>query len=449
MKILHYALGFPPYRSGGLTKFCVDLMNQQAEEGHNVALLWPGEMTVFPDATYIKKHGRKGLIDSFEVINPTPVSYDEGIVETKAFMRHGNEAVYRSFLQELQPDVIHIHTLMGMHKALITSAKSLNIRIVFSAHDFFPICPKVTMFRNGKPCEIADSCENCSVCNATALSIIKIGILQSGLYRTFKDAHFVKKLRKQHRDNYLHEAQKCDDSKVFVKNTASDYLQLRDYYKSILEMVDVIHYNSTLTQVVYEKYLKLKHPKTGLIPITHADIQDHRKEKQFDHDLQITYLGPASSAKGYFLLQDALDCLWDDKENGRQDFSLNVYFKPENPRPYMRLHDRYHYDQLGTIFENTDILVTPSIWYETFGYTVLEALSFGVPVVISDTVGAKDIIPEGAGIIVGDITAEKLSRCIMQLNTEQLQNMNGIIVNKLVIPTLASMSESILEKCYL
>ena len=42
MRILHYALGFPPYRSGGLTKWCVDLMIQQAKEGHCVddALAW-------------------------------------------------------------------------------------------------------------------------------------------------------------------------------------------------------------------------------------------------------------------------------------------------------------------------------------------------------------------------------------------------------------------------
>ena len=42
MKILHYSLGFPPYRSGGLTKFCMDLMEQQIKDGHEVALLWPG-----------------------------------------------------------------------------------------------------------------------------------------------------------------------------------------------------------------------------------------------------------------------------------------------------------------------------------------------------------------------------------------------------------------------
>ena len=44
MRILHYSLGFPPYRTGGLTKFCLDLMIEQKNEGDEVALLWPGQM---------------------------------------------------------------------------------------------------------------------------------------------------------------------------------------------------------------------------------------------------------------------------------------------------------------------------------------------------------------------------------------------------------------------
>mgnify|MGYP001344578015 CR=1 FL=1 len=37
MRILHYGLGFPPYRTGGLTKYCVDLMLIQKKMGHDVA----------------------------------------------------------------------------------------------------------------------------------------------------------------------------------------------------------------------------------------------------------------------------------------------------------------------------------------------------------------------------------------------------------------------------
>ena len=43
--------------------------------------------------------------------------------------------------------------------------------------------------------------------------------------------------------------------------------------------------------------------------------------------------------------------------------------------------------------------ITDKSFDETFGFTVLEALSFGVPVIVSDHVGAKDIVGK-AGIII-------------------------------------------------
>jgi len=39
-----------------------------------------------------------------------------------------------------------------------------------------------------------------------------------------------------------------------------------------------------------------------------------------------------------------------------------------------------------------DVLAVPSSWMETFGMVVLEALSCGVPVIVTEKVGAKDII---------------------------------------------------------
>ena len=449
MNILHYALGFPPYRTGGLTKFCMDLMYQQYQEGHMISLLWPGEMSLLHSHTVIKNRGKNGVINSYELINPTPVSYDEGITEIDAFMLAGDKITYQRFLNELHPDIIHVHTLMGIHKSFLLVAKELHIRIVFSAHDFFPICPKVTMFRSGKICSSIENCENCATCNATALSLNKIKLLQSGVYRALKDSYVVKKLRKRHRDDYLSESAAQNNNGTSNALSAVDYQKLRSYYRELIELVDIIHYNSSVTQSVYEKYLQLTEPLAVLIPITHADIQDCKKRKQFTHGLRITYLGPAGGAKGYFLLREALDKLWNDKESGRRDFCLNVYFQPEMLAPYMKVHGKYSYDQLEIIFENTDILIAPSICNETFGYTVLEALSFGVPVIISDTVGAKDTIPEGAGIVIEDITAEKLSKCIMQINTEKLKSMNEVVVNNFEVPTLASMSEVILKKCYL
>ena len=116
--------------------------------------------------------------------------------------------------------------------------------------------------------------------------------------------------------------------------------------------------------------------------------------------------------------------------------------------PYIKVHDRYTYEELQKIFQDTDVLIVPSIWYETFGYTVLEALSVGVPVILSGTVGARDILEEGAAIIIDDINCEKLYSVVRNLSAEKLAEMNRIIVEKQKIMTVGDMAIRIEEKCY-
>ena len=446
MRILHYSLGFPPYRSGGLTKFCLDLMIEQKNEGDEVALLWPGQMGFIDKKIKIKKRSEylasKQKIMSFELINPLPISFDEGIRNFDKFTLKGNKDVFFDFLTSFQPDVIHLHTLMGIHKEFLEVAKSLNIKLVFTAHDFFPICPKVTLFRNGKICDSVGNCKKCASCNSTALSINKIQILQSPIYRVLKDSILVKKMRKAHRDNYLSE-ETADNSNKVIGNPF-DYKKLRKYYSDILQMMDTIHYNSSITKMVYEKFYTL--PSNTIIPVTHCDINDNRVIKNFNHKiLRIRYLGPASKAKGYYLLKDSLDMLW----KKRKDFILDIHFQPTEKSEYMKIHDRYNYNELKDIFNMTDILVVPSIWYETFGFTAAEALSYGVPVIVSENVGAKDVLDNQFGIIINDFNESNLKKCIDSLTMQDLADMNKNICRSYEPYTIVQMTKDIVNKCYL
>jgi hypothetical protein len=58
MRIVHYSLGFPPYRTGGMTKYCLDIMEEQIKAGHDVAMLWPGKIKQYGDECKIVK-GKK------------------------------------------------------------------------------------------------------------------------------------------------------------------------------------------------------------------------------------------------------------------------------------------------------------------------------------------------------------------------------------------------------
>ncbi len=306
MKILHYALGLPPYRTGGMTKFCLDLMVQQNMDGHQVAMIWPGKIGLINKKISVIDRGSAILkekeinIHNFEIINPLPISYDEGIKQFDVFMYDAGKEIYRQFLDDFQPDILHVHTLMGLHKSLIAASKEKGIRLVYTAHDFFPVCPKVTMFRNGEICRTADSCEECSACNSTALGIKKMQMLQSPLYRRLKDNAVVRKMRKRHRDNYLKENSQAREGGAV--GTAADYKKLRKYYISLLGFMDMIHYNSSVTKRVYEAYIGWRN--SCVIGISHADIMDCKKIKEFSKDLlRIRYLGPCGGAKGFFYLR--------------------------------------------------------------------------------------------------------------------------------------------------
>lgn len=88
---------------------------------------------------------------------------------------------------------------------------------------------------------------------------------------------------------------------------------------------------------------------------------------------------------------------------------LKMFNTVPDERKYLKVVENgFTQSDLPEIMSNTDVLVATSIWYETFGFTVLEALSFGIPVIVSDHVGAKDIVGN-AGIIVkaGDISELK------------------------------------------
>lgn len=445
MRILHYALGFPPYRSGGMTKFNIDLMIQQSKKGHQVALLWPGRMRLINqhvsilDCGLIKSSCNEIFIQSYEIVNPLPIPFDEGINKFELFMKNVDTKVYRKLFDDFKPDVIHMHTLMGIHKSFLSIAKDRNIRIVFSAHDFFPICPKVTMFSQGEICSSVISCENCSQCNSTALSMKKIKILQTPIYRKLKDIAIIKKIRQEHRKQYLAGIQRNGKS----RNTSLEYKKLRSYYFSLLKMMDIIHFNSSVTQMIHEQYFG-KHTCT-VINISHLNIVDNRIKKTFsDKKIKIRYMGSQSGGKGFYLLVSALDKLWLEKQN----FCLDIHFNLNEKKPYMNIHDRYSYNELKNIFLNTDVLIVPSVWYETFGFTVLEAICHGVPVIISDTVGAKDILREGSGIIIEDISADKLYLVIKNLTSEKLERMNNIINEKQEILTMEMVEEKIFRECY-
>ena len=170
--------------------------------------------------------------------------------------------------------------------------------------------------------------------------------------------------------------------------TMSNYQKLLDYYKECFALVDSLHFNSEVSGNVYKRYLPSCNGK--VISITHCGIKDNRRHKNFkDKVLHIGFIGNGTPYKGLPLLISTLESLgvsdsWDLSVWGGgvgKHPSLPVFYK-----------GKFGPSTIADVYDAMDVLVVPSIWKETFSLVTLEALSYGVPVIVSENVGAQDIV---------------------------------------------------------
>ena len=172
MHILHYTLGFPPYRSGGLVKYANDLMQAQYELGHKVVALYPGGTSLLLKKCHIKENGKYGNIQIYEIINPLPVPLMYGLKDVNSIVNENNIDTnsLTNLLDEIRPDVVHLHTLMGLPLLFIEIIKQHGIKTVFTSHDYYGLCIKVNFIHEtGSVCEGANP-DKCKRCNYNAKS---------------------------------------------------------------------------------------------------------------------------------------------------------------------------------------------------------------------------------------------------------------------------------------
>ena len=158
-------------RSGGMTRYAVDLMQEQIKLGLKVVALYPS-MNLIPFYKKVRFAFQKTCkgIDCYALKGAFPIPLLYGIKNPVDYISHlsNSEEHIKSFLQQVNPDVIHVHTLMGLPVEILEIAKIMGIKIVFTSHDYFGLCPKVNFIDSqGVLCSDIDD-NKCRICNARA-----------------------------------------------------------------------------------------------------------------------------------------------------------------------------------------------------------------------------------------------------------------------------------------
>lgn len=432
MKILHYTVGLGENRGGGLTKYVDDLVACQSKD-NSIMILYPGEYNLLSSKVSIKREKDKQGVPVYSIINPLSLPMMFGLKDKEYLTKHTPTSMWRNFFEENKVEVIHIHTMMGLYEEFINAANELNIPTIYTTHDYFGLCPKQTYVYHNCKCKNWNSCVDCPECNKYAFSRKKTIIIHSKLFCKLRKNKLFLKIKGSAKKKI---EKTNNDSERIPVNDLSFYKKLKYKYANAFSKIDWFHFNSSVSEQVFRRELPFL--KGEIINISHKDVKDQRKEKKFESKkLRITYLGPATAVKGFDWLIETLDKVSLSNNN----FLLNIYTYAPLERSYLIKHgDRYNYSQLEKIMDESDVLVAPSMWNETFGFTVLEALSYGVPVVVSDSVGAKDLVQDNInGFIINEKNFEGVLLKIIS-NRDCLKIMNCNI--------LKGNFESFDEHCY-
>lgn len=225
----------------------------------------------------------------------------------------------------------------------------------------------------------------------------------------------------------------------------SNYQKLLDYYKECLDLVDCFHFNSETAGLVYKRYLLTC--KGKVVPITHNGIKDHRQHKDLHQNvLHVGFIGNSTPYKGLPLLISTLESI------GESDsWDLAIWGGGVGKHSLLPIYYKGKFDasNIANVYHTMDVLVVPSIWKETFSLVTLEALSYGVPVIVSDNVGAQDIVKEYNPIFV--YHSEDELKCLLKeilKDRSLLQDFNQKILDRTWKHGMEDHAKEIVEGIY-
>ncbi|HVE47866.1 MAG TPA: glycosyltransferase [Acidimicrobiales bacterium] len=285
-------------------------------------------------------------------------------------------ADFASHLDDLRPDVVHLHSLQSLGAGLVSAAAESGASVVVTMHDFWWLCGRQFLVDTEyRPCCLVVSCGACA-CQVD---------------RPWLDSRRARMTPHLERADVLLAVSRAEAG-VLVAN-GIDGRRLRVDENGVPEPEDPV------SPVAKAKGVTAGGGVTGGTAVTRPGT------------LRFTYAGGPDRMKGAHVLMDAASLLDDTPgwqltaygiEPFLQDSGRTIGAGPVVAGPPFDPAD------IEWVFASTDVLVVPSVMRETYSLITREALTRGVPVVCTDTLGPEEAVEDGVnGLVVpaGDAAA--------------------------------------------
>ena len=393
MKIVYLVHQFYPEANTGTEKFVLNNALMAQELGNKVKVI---TYSFYKDDEYDRKsHGILSKEFLYKGIPVLAIKYVNAPASLNISLHNGKlNAFAKETFKKETPDIIHVGHSMRVHE-FIWVANELQIPYIITLTDFFLFCPKINLSPNdyslcsgphkGRMCrDLCGEISNQYIVNR--LSDAKRLLFNST--RVVAPSHFVAKIFNQ----------ELNSQEVEVVNHGIDFGHIK-------------------------QNTRINGPKGEIV---------------------FGYAGNLIFHKGIHILLEAfcgINC-----ENiqlmiygAGQDNYIESLQKIINNDRRVKFKGSYEASELGYVFSSIDVLVTPSLCYETYSMVLHEALASNVPVIASDLGAMREMIIEkinGYLFEAGNVKDLKEKMQYIVDNMEDLQRIKSNIYNGVIVPTI-------------
>lgn len=329
-------------------------------------------------------------------------------------LNYENEAMaheLREYALGFRPDIVHAMHLQGLSASVLDVFESLGLPVVYTAADFWTVCPVVDLRRHdGELCSGPEvsHCIRCVASRNPDPGVRKRADLPRAVTAA---AGLLSRTPLARKSRALGQVADVRDRPSFIREK--------------MKSVDLVLAYTGLTRDL----LSLNGVGVGKTHVSHYGIDtapaaEARRLRRPSTTLRVGFVGTLAPHKGPDLAVRAFEAL-----PPGLDATLVIHGAADQPyddelgalaRGDKRISFRgaFAREELTDVFSEMDVLVVPSRWYENAPGVIFEAFAAGVPVVATDLGGMSEFVRHGRnGLLFGLNDAEDLAeqlRCLME-----------------------------------
>lgn len=360
-------------------------------------------------------------------------------------------------IKSFRPDLMHVFHAQNLSASILDAASRQNVPTVFSATDFWFVCPIVQLkLPDGSVCRgPGPGGRNCLTCYTPHLIPPKTELLEAvvGRFPVAAKALDMAGPLKGVAGDILH----AGYSRAKWPAASAATLKRPEVLREAANSFKAIMVPTRLMRDIFVEN-GIDEKLISLVPfgIDTAPLEIHRR-KEPSATLRIGFIGTLFEHKGPDLLIDAFNAL-----PANADAILRIYGNPQQFPEFghkllkqaasgsnaakIEFCGTFANEKLGEVLQQLDVLVVPSRWYENTPLVIQSALATATPLVATNLGGMAELIHHEVNGLLFDLNSvNSLREQLHRLLTDRalLQRLRDNIKPERTVPQMVDDIEAV------